>query len=226
MPASDESMVMAATGPARAALPERKPLRVFYITGLPRSRSAWLSVALSEYRLTSCLHEPLARMASYSPSAVQAVLSAAHTPFAGISDAGLPVVAPDLPAQLPGPIVVVLRDPADVAESLARYLGGAVEAHLGGVALMTERLHAFIERYDVDDRLLVVDFYDLARNDVMRKVWEHLVPGTPFQRRRIESLQRLRIEPVVDRLLDGLTDAARQRVADAVAAAPDPVPSP
>ncbi len=191
---------------------DRLPVQPFYITGLPRSRTAWLAVALSDYRLSACLHEPLARVTAYDRSTISNLLEAQHTKFAGMSDSGLPVVAPDLPDILPGPVLVVWRNPDEVIDSLVRYMGGKRETHAGGIALLHARLAEFASRHSV----MIVDFDDLAREDVMRQVWSHLLPGTTYQRRRIAELQRLRIDPVPSTLLDGVTDFAQTKVQEAI----------
>lgn len=204
----------------------------FYITGLPKSRTAWLSVALSDWRTSACLHEPLAKMryetlvksnVDGSMTALEdsrlvlsdltTALLATHCPFAGLSDTGLAIVAADLPALLPGPVLIVWRDPGEVIKALVEYLGGDPEVHAGGVALMFERLQAFCERYSAAGALMQVDFESLSSTDTMRQIWRHLLPGGPvFQRRRIEALQRLRIEPQPEHLLDGITDSAMSAV--------------
>lgn len=186
----------------------------FYITGLPRSRTAWLSVAFSDYQRVSCLHEPLART---EPDQISDLLAAQRTPFAGLSDSGLAIAAPDLPDILPGPIVIIWRDPEEVIRSLSQYLGGSEEVHAGGVALMSTTLVQFASRYEH----LGVDFNDLSSTDTMRQVWAYLLPDVPFHRRRIEQLQKMRIEPDRDQLLDGLSDSIRGRVMAAI----EPPPS-
>lgn len=73
---------------------------------------------------------------------------------------------------------------------------------------MQERLLAFARSYSH----MGVDFERLNEPDIMRAIWRHLLPGVLFQRRRVESLQRLRIDPDPARLLDGVTDSARAAV--------------
>lgn len=208
--------------------------RPFYVTGLPRSRTAWLSVALSDWQQSVCLHEPLARMTygTYERpdpdtdtmttvegrlvlSNLTSALLSMGRPFAGIADSGLPVVAPDLPTLLPGPVLVVWRDPDEVIESLVNYLGGDRDTHAGGVALMQACLVAFVEQLasvpweSTKHPVLSVEFDQLSDMRCMQSVWRHLLPGVPFNRHRIDSLQRLRIDPDPAQLLDGLTDSAR-----------------
>lgn len=214
----------------------------FYVTGLPRSRTAWLSVALADWRISACLHEPLVRVSYESAPAgvdpvsgyhlgpettikvddVSALLSATHCPFAGISDSGLPVVAPELPALLPGPVLVVWRNPKEVTRSLHAYLGGDLEAHAGAVLLMADRLNAFCRQHVDSGRLLYVDFDALSDMATMRSIWQHLLPGVQFQRRRIEALQRLHIEPDRSQLLSGATDSALAAIRNSAAPSPSP----
>lgn len=201
--------------------------QAFYVTGMPRSRTAWLSVALSDWTNSACLHEPLAKITYGRPASVhpidgdvipssegvdavelKSLLEATRCNFAGISDSGLPVVASDLPTLLPGPILIVWREPDDVIDSLTAYLGGDRDVHAGGVALMHAALSTFASSHDC----MVVDFEQLSEMDTMRKIWGHLLPGLQFQRRRIESLQRLRIDPDPATLLDGVSESASAKV--------------
>lgn len=204
---------------------QKEQKQVFYITGLPRSRTAWLSVAMSDWRVSACLHEPLVRVTYGRPAQVHPIdrdiipgtegvdvaelarmLDATRCPRTGISDAGLPIVAPELPELMPGPILIVWRDPTEVIDSLTAYLGGDRDVHAGGVALMHQKLQDFGLRHK--DRALIVNFEDLSSMAIMRSIWTHLLPGVPFQRRRIESLQRLRIDPDPARLFEGATESA------------------
>lgn len=196
------------------------PGSTFYVTGLPRSRTAWLAVALSDWHQVACLHEPLARVAYQSDSwaephtsgssttvelsELKSMLNATHCPHAGISDSGLPIVAPDLPTILPGPILVVWRDPRDVIESLTTYLGGDIDIHAAGVAAMVDRLERFAGQHDT----MAVEFDALSDLETLRKIWYFLLPGVRFQKRRIESLIPLRIDPDPAKLLDGVTASA------------------
>lgn len=177
---------------------------VFYVTGLPRSRTAWLSVALSDWTRSACLHEPLARLDEYTPEVVLSMLDATRCPNVGIADSGLPVVAPDLPALIPGPVLIVWRDPREVIASLTRYLGGDESVHAGGVAAMHARLGDFGRRHEH----MMIAFEDLNSIEAMKRVWVHLLPSVPFQRRRIESLMRLRIDADPARLLEGASASA------------------
>lgn len=178
------------------------------------SRLAWLSVALSDWRTSACLHEPLARASD--AAWISRALDATRCKFAGISDAGLPIMLPELPFLMPGPIVIVDRDPVDVINSLTAYFGGDdPEVHAVGVALMQAKLEDFACECAKQQGALHVDFEQLTEMYVMRSVWEHLLPGEPFQRRRIEALQRLSIESRPEQLLEGVSDEARAAVANA-----------
>lgn len=172
----------------------------FYVTGLPCSGTSWLSVALSDWRTVACLDHPLVRMDTYDPQAIMGLLDATKCLRAGISDPGLPLVAPELPALLPGPVVVIWRSPDEVADALHAYLGGDLETHTGGVLLLASRLEAFCRRHVDSGQLLYVNFEEGGQFEMstMRGIWEHLLLGVPFQRRRIESLRHLRIDPDPD----------------------------
>jgi hypothetical protein len=177
-------------------------MRVFYVTGLPRSRTSWLATLLSHGDDSLCLHEPLARTA---PDRLHQLFAEVETRYAGIADCGLPVVAPDLPLQIPGPILVVVRDPVEVIASLARYFGGEEDSHAGGVALLHQRLLEFLE---LNPDHATIPFEALDDFDSVAQAWSYLLPDIDPPKLRIRELMRMRIDPLPEKLFEGANDAA------------------
>lgn len=197
-------------------------MQPFYVTGLPRSRTAWLSVALSDWSQSACLHEPLLRWPDSSAETAAAELAKTRTPFAGMSDSGLAVAAPDLVGLLPGPSLIVWRNPIQVLDSLTKYMPGSnVDELAGMLALLHHRLAIFHARYEP----MVVQFDALSDINTMREIWHHLLPGVKFQRRRIESLQSMRIDPDPATLLDGTHPARMEQMQVMLGAALSTPPS-
>ncbi len=90
--------------------------RFFFILGMPRSRTAWLSVALT-YGDSVCLHEGVAGCGSFGEYAAK--LRAVPSAIVGDSDPALVYWVPQLRAEFPNArFLVVWRDPAEALRSL------------------------------------------------------------------------------------------------------------
>jgi hypothetical protein len=88
-------------------------MRRFFITGLPRSRTAWFAVA------SGAMHEPSARMAWSDLKAMWI-----GTPGMGVSDSGLAPRLPEILADVKPRTLIIERTKEAVLCSLAGYFGG------------------------------------------------------------------------------------------------------
>ncbi len=162
-------------------------MRNFLITGLPRSRTAWMAAFMSTCRVL-CRHEPLKALSSIKdmPSVM---LSDNHT-HVGASDSGAGLFLPWIMANMPMPVLVIERDLRDVQLSMSTIgfpIGDALEQ------LLCE-LRAYRNHPDV----MWVAFDSLNEKRTMLKIWEHLVPGLQFDNDRFELFRELNIEADVD----------------------------
>ena len=86
----------------------------FFITGLPRSRSAWLANWMTD-KHSYCFHE----LAKYGKDCYELnmVMKKRGEVTVGTADSSFPYYYKQFMQYIPGKIVVVERDPADVIES-------------------------------------------------------------------------------------------------------------
>jgi hypothetical protein len=88
----------------------------FLITGLPRSRTAWLSVVANVPGQSYCEHEPSLRMRCLD-DLVNWYRSRSEN-FAGVSDSFFASALPDIMKFIPMRALIVIRPPDEVVSSL------------------------------------------------------------------------------------------------------------
>ena len=150
--------------------------RKFLITGLPRSRTAWLAVAATRGGVV-CHHEPSAWLKD--PDALTDLWNEPHD-AGGISDSALGIILPDILKTHRPRTLIIVRPPEAVGASVAAYLAR------GGVTidrtLLARRLHRLggVLASCVDHPLVrAVDFESLCHIEVVKNVLEWLTPGAP-----------------------------------------------
>jgi len=156
----------------------------FLITGLPRSRTAWLAALCNTVAGAVCWHEPCARAASWQMAC--AAWYRASPRFIGLSD---PTLAVHLGAILKDHAPRVLwidRPVADVEASLARLGFGGTGIPATALEAATPFLgHALVTR---------VRFGALNDNEVVAWALTKLMPGAIPNRAVIAEFQRLNIQ--------------------------------
>lgn len=157
--------------------------RPFLITGLPRSRTAWMAAFMSTGSVL-CKHEPI--KALYDISDLPATLESEYHSHMGASDSGAGFFMPWIMENIDPPTVVIERDVDDVRDSL-----DAIDLPMGeALDVLLDKLHA----YKNHPRVLWVTFDSLNDKRIMQKIWFHLVPGVPFDDERYEQFNEFRIE--------------------------------
>jgi hypothetical protein len=142
---------------------------MYFVTGLPRSRTAWFS----EY-LPDCLHEGM--NGCYSYKEYMNKLSSGDS-SCGLMYFPLREFYPD------AHLVIVERDIDDVAQSLQ------------GINLFNDNVYQVLK---TAQKLLNkmsgyrVDFYDLD----IKGIWEYLI-GTEFDRKRTEDFEMRNIQKII-----------------------------
>jgi hypothetical protein len=170
----------------------------FFVTGLPRSRTAWLANFLTGEQ-SLCIHEGLL---NGEAKIVQWLKERHWGVRRGISDSMLPLSWPEISSQFTEyKLVIVRRDPDDCWRSLVAFLDreevrvpkAALELEFAAVErnlrLMSERCHH-----------LAVQFEDLNETAVLGKIWNHCLPGLRFSPDRALLLQHLNIQQNVERV--------------------------
>lgn len=156
----------------------------FLIAGLPRSRTAWLSVFATTGD-SICYHDPLVGMSDVKE--LEAVYQSEFYKFVGVCDTGagffldwiLPTLAPRT--------LIIERDPKEVRDSMTA-LGLTVTQQQ--VNILADKLREFKEH----PLVMWVPYEALNVKRVMQKVFWHLMPGHPFDEARYEQLTKMHIE--------------------------------
>lgn len=170
----------------------------YLITGVPRTRTAWLSNLLT-YGPSFCAHE-LLTVAGIDGAAEY--LSRLNYKFLGVSDSGAGLAWRKLLQKFPQIKVLRVKRPwKEAAASHHKYftenpLPGIPNASLAGTELWC---HALDEELDKmahampDGRYRIVDFTDLHNEPICAWIWQWLIPGEPFNCERWRLLDRMRI---------------------------------
>jgi hypothetical protein len=153
---------------------------MFFIAGMPRSRTKWFSEYLSSYEGVTCWHELLNGLRTK-----QAFYDEMQRPgVVGNSDSGLFIT--DFQKRWPdAPTVVLLRDPDEVRHSLTKLLGTPPSMKLiAGQFVAASRLEGLQVWYnDIDER--------------MEEIHQHI--GIEYNQQRHEEYKDMNIQ------LDSLT---------------------
>lgn len=173
-------------------------MKNFFVFSLPRSRSAWLSVFLSQGN-SFCYHEALTHIKSFSE--LKQLFYRSEAKVVGNSDPTNIVFADEILTHFPdAKILIVDRPVTEVWESLKRV---GLEFDLDFLKARYGELH---EMANNNENALLVGFEQLESVDVMAAVWEHLMQDEePFDLHRFYELNRLNIQ--VHDMEDALKEA-------------------
>lgn len=140
---------------------------MFFVTGLPRSRTTWFSAYLD------CEHDLLGRVTRKAFYKIMPTLT-------GLSDSGL--MFTDFQKKWDAPTLIIERDPLEVAESMER-IGEPIPAALlsMGVAKLAEVQGLRVPIDEIDERLPEI-------NDYL---------GLEYDPIRAERYKRMKITPLL-----------------------------
>lgn len=161
----------------------------FIITGLPRTRTAWLSMLCSMMPGAYCAHEPIARMRRWED--YFAFFDNRDWAYLGAADSSLGFHLIELMALNPR-VLIIDRDPDEVEVSLARQ--GILS---GGYCRV---LKACLDQIQPSPQVRRVDFAALGDDDVVASCLWHLMPGVRVDRAKITLAQDMKIETCMDRV--------------------------
>ena len=174
----------------------------FLITGLPRCRTAWLSVAATEYR-SICYHEPTQFLPEWRD--IERIWSGNRYAYIGISDHGLGFHLAEILNRWTPRTLIVERGVREVEAALAAAFPG--QSSPGYCPLLAERL-AEIPEHPLVRR---VSFQALGDTEEVFRCLRHLMPEARLDYVRLQELQRMNIQ--VDR--EKVLAAAKARAGDA-----------
>lgn len=150
----------------------------FFITGLPRSRTAWFSVAATTPS-SVCVHEPTATLASFQQ--LRDLWVPRYGIDFGVSDSSLASMAPRILSELKPRTLIIDRPVEDCVRSYAEY--AARHGMPFFEAACTEMARRSLVALDTvrDHPLVCTVAYDaLHDHAVMYRAMEWILPGREF----------------------------------------------
>jgi len=168
---------------------------LFFIIGLPRSRTAWLA-NLFNTESVMCYHDILA---TYEDKDIEGVLQTTYDvygkKYVGVADT-YPVKALCLRRMLPeAPIVVVEREPAEVVYSMTR----AFPEIMGDARVLGEFrkfIIASLEALEFIKKMkgvTVFQYGDLEQPETVKRIWGLCCPDVRFDDKRANFLQGMKV---------------------------------
>ena len=161
-------------------------IQPFLITGLPRSRTAWLAALANTVPGALCRHEPTQDWPAWQTCFV-AWREDAH-PFAGFSDHVLGLHLAEIVREIGPRVLIVERDAASVERALARVLPGVNARPL--LAVLADRLRAARGLPGVK----VVPFAALRHFSAAMDCLGHLLPGAVIDPAKVRALLHLNVQ--------------------------------
>jgi hypothetical protein len=174
----------------------------FFITGYPRSRTAWASVWLTTDR-SVCLHDGIAGCESFHDFRQKMDV---RQPFVGDSDSGLPFIYRQCLELWPNAKWVVLdRSKNECLKSFRRAFPGVPKESL---KTQLDTLETMIGRMCMEVKAMIVGYDQLDDADCAEAVWGHCLPDVPFDVERWRALCRLNISLEPKRALNEMAGSA------------------
>jgi hypothetical protein len=163
---------------------------IFLITGLPRSRTAWLSNFLTIPGQTFCYHE-LRRWELTVPEMADRLMRRPER-YVGTADSALPFYINELMEHLPqAKIIIIDRDDGIVFDSMIAAFGQEFATESGKLLDLTGE--ALLE-LKAAFRHTVVKYNDLDKFDTCREIWNACCPLLEFDNDRWAMLDEFKVE--------------------------------
>lgn len=162
-------------------------MKPFFITGLPRTRTAWFANLFTTDR-THCFHEWLPLN---NTDTILQDFQKVRKQYVGESGTCLCLFIEKIKKRFPKcPIVLIERPCEEVAESLINAFSDAK------IDLMLQKLQSLekiINQIKKENNVLCVSFNSLHKERAIEKIWQHCVPTIRLDRIRLELLQKIKI---------------------------------
>jgi hypothetical protein len=180
----------------------------FFITGLPRSRTAWLANLFTTGPIF-CWHDALKDSLGVR-GLVEKDREARRT-FGGVTltgdaDTGAVFFTSQLiTAFTAAKWVFIHRAFEDCFRSFQKEFAGKLSYDVGqrSFAVAEDKLHEAIEIVPEKNQILV-DFDDLSNLETLRAVWNFCAPSQPFSLPRVDLLNTLRVNVIAEKAYRGL----------------------
>lgn len=172
----------------------------FFITGLPRSRTSWLS-NLFTYGSSFCFHDLIKKRQTAQEIAI--AMADVGRDHVGNSDCGMVMVGDELDELLEPKWIFVRRNRGDVVRSYVEYFTAHPYPQFGPPSYdkvaeaieAVEPLMLWLINLIPPHRKRVVYYESLDDVSVIRSMWNFIVPEEPFDHLRFELLDCLLINP-------------------------------
>lgn len=166
---------------------EPPPDRNFLVFSLPRSRSSWLSVFLTT-GFAICLHD-------YSAYGKSLPTNLFQCSYIGMASTGAAGEWEHWVNKYPSaPLVVINRSPRECAASFCEVMQLKLNTVMPGMLDLNERLR----QISALPQTLTVEFGDIDARAA--EIYEHCLPGQFLDRRRLDELLQMQIEPVPQKM--------------------------
>ena len=162
-------------------------MRPFLITGLPRSRTAWLAHLFTMPGVW-CEHEPSGRFESLSDLGDYFKPKSGSGWRIGAADHGLGWWLAEILHRWE-PRVLLVERPVEEVYAALRGLG--LPAECMQYLLELKRREDLVRQHP---NVLAVPFSKLDDHRTMQRAWFHLLPGVPFDESRFEYMRRFNIQ--------------------------------
>lgn len=167
----------------------------FFITGLPRSRTAWMAAACMTAESVMCYHEPIEDYPSWQEAT--RLWHGVEYGATGIADSGLGFHLAEILAEYRPRTLIIERDSNEVAASLVPF---GVDPRR-----FLEVLSRRLESSDILVKRVPFDQLDERMEECLR----HLLPGIEIDPQKVRQMQRFTIQVDVARVRES---AAKRRL--------------
>lgn len=169
----------------RTAEGSAPPVRsFFFVTGLPRSRTAWLANLLS-YGESFCFHDLFST--AMSMEAFEGKMRAAEFRFVGHSDPSNALLQDSIAQKFPEAKWLIVERPIDEVHASCRAIGVDDMGALERVQRKVEELQGKVDAWTLPASSLNDEYH-------VREVIEFLTPGAKVPGERVEMLMALQVQ--------------------------------
>lgn len=178
-------------------------VKPFYIGGLPRSRTAWLSVVAMTPR-SICAHECSKDFDSFDDLKAAWTAPRPYPEFVGVSDSGLGLQIARVLEEIQPRTLIVERDMEEVRRSLAAYMRGVpYDTALGDAFL--HKIQSSLDAVARHPLVLRLPYEKLRHPEAVQHAFAWLCPGLDTS--HIPALMRLNVQVDRSALMDEIRDA-------------------
>lgn len=186
-------------------------MNTFFITGQPRSRTAWLANFFTT-KDSYCFHEAIKRCPT--PQDTRALFAtvqkSAGVRFIGNSDSCIPFIVDELISEFPkAKLAVIERKREDVIRSFKKTFS---QVSHDDAVMIVEKTQLALDRLKGKYNPLVVGFEELESEKVMHELWSYCLPHIPFDAERWRMLDGFKVEIIPEKYLADFPLEAAQRI--------------